>query len=235
MLKKLLLTLFILLSIPTFVYAAADTIEILDGLTNAHAAATSLMWFIDSATTGSGAVAQYVVNIPDTANRVRVVYDNTHSTASDIFTRSRIQSITAISTLTKAVAAVDAWAEVAQGAGGFREGATTDVTGMYQATLLIDVCLSEAVAETAGATIYVEISSNTTGDSDWEVLTSFGGPTGTAESEALSGDEAAGQTVLSVTNPTTNNLDNPSRFIFFEDTASAANSEIIFQTVNGGD
>lgn len=137
--------------------------------------------------------------------------------------------------LTKSVEAVDAWAEVAQGAGGFREGATIDVSPNYQTTLLIDACLSEAVAETAGATIFVEISSNTTGDADWEVLTSFGGPTGTAESEALSADEAAGQTVLSVLNPTTNNLDNPARFIFFEDTASAANSEIIFQVTNEGD
>lgn len=226
------LILLLLLASPAF---AADTITILDGLTNAHAAATSVMWFIDSATNGSGAVAQYVVNIPDTAYRVRVVYDNTHAGAADVFTRARLSKITGISTMTKAVEAVDAWAEVAQGATGIREGATIDISPNYQTTLLIDVCLSEAVAETTGATVYVEISSNTTGDEDWRVLTSFGGPTGTAESEPLSGDEAAGQTVLSVTNPTTNNLDNPSRFIFFEDTASAANSEIIFQVSNEGD
>ena len=215
---------------------AADTITILDGLNSAHAAATSLMWFVDSATTGSAAVAQYPpIAIPDTAYRVRVVYDNTHSTAADIFTRCRISKITDISTLTKAVEAVDAWAEVAQGAGGIREGATVAVNPNYQTTLHIDACLSEAVAETAGATIYVEVSSNTTGDADWTVLTSFGGPTATAESEALSADEAAAQTILSVTNPTTANLDNPSRFIFFEDTASAANSEIVFQVSNEGD
>lgn len=214
---------------------AADTITVLDGLTNAHASATSLMWFVDSATNGSGAVLQYVVNIPDTTERVRITYDNTHSAAADVFTRARISGITDIDPLTKAVAAVDAWAEVAQGATGIREGATVDVSGYYQATLFIDVCLSEAVAETTGATVYVEISSNTTGDADWRILTSLGGPAATAESEALSGDEAAGQTVLSVTNPTTANLDNPSRFIFFEDTASAANSEIIFQVSNEGD
>lgn len=135
--------------------------------------------------------------------------------------------------LTKAVEAVDAWAEITQP--GIREGATVAVDPNYQTTLYIDACLSEAVAETAGATIYVEVSSNTTGDADWEVLTSFGGPTGTAESEALSGDEAAGQTVLSVTNPTTANLDNPARFIFFEDTGTPANSEIVFQASNEGD
>ena len=141
----------------------------------------------------------------------------------------------AFGALTKSVEAVDAWAEVAQGAGGFREGTTMDVSPNYQTTLLIDACLSEAVAETAGATIFVEISSNTTGDADWEVLTSFGGPTGTAESEPLSANEAAAQTILSVTDPTTNNLDNPARFIFFEDTVAAANSEIIFQVTNEAD
>lgn len=135
--------------------------------------------------------------------------------------------------LTKSVESIDDWVEVTQPS--VREGTTVDISANYQTTLLIDVCLSEAVAETAGATIYVEISSNTTGDEDWEVLTSFGGPTATAESEPLSADEAAAQTVLSVANPTTNNLDNPSRFIFFEDTASAVNSEIIFQVSNEGD
>jgi hypothetical protein len=141
-------------------------------------------------------------------------------------------TVDAHAALTKSTAEVDAWLELTQP--GVREGATVDISPNYQTTLLIDVCLSEAVAETAGATIYVEISSNTTGDADWEVLASFGGPTGTAESEALSGDEAQSQTVLSVTDPDTANLDNPSRFIFFEDTASAANSEIIFEVSNQG-
>lgn len=234
MFKRILFVLLfgLLLTVNAF---AADTITILDGLAYAHTAAGSVMWFVDSATTGSNAVGQYVVNIPDTTNRVRVVYDNTHGAAADVFTRSRIQSITNISTLTKAIAAVDAWAEVAQGATGIREGATTNIAGMYQATLLIDICLSEAVAETTGATAYIEISSNTTGDEDWRILTTFGGPVATAISAALSADEAAAQTVLSVTNPTTANLDNPSRFIFFEDTVDATKSEIVFQVTNEGD
>ena len=137
--------------------------------------------------------------------------------------------------LTKAVEAVDAWAEVAQGATGIREGATIDVSPNYETTLHIDMCLSEAVAEVIGARAFVEISSNTSGDADWTVFTELSGPTGTAESEALASDEAAGQTVLSVTNPTTANLDNPARFIFFEDTGTPANSEIVFQVSNEGD
>lgn len=135
--------------------------------------------------------------------------------------------------LTKAVAAVDAWAEVTQPS--VREGTIVDTSGMYEAVLHIDACLSEAVAETAGATIYVEVSSNTSGDSDWSVLTSFGGPTGTAFKTDLAGDEAAGQTVLSVNNPDTANLDHPSKFLFIEHTGTPANSEIVFQVSNEGD
>jgi hypothetical protein len=75
---------------------AGDTITILDGLAYAHAAATSLMWFIDSATVPNTCVAQYVVAIPMSANRARVVYDNTKSTGMDIFTRCRVSSVTAV-------------------------------------------------------------------------------------------------------------------------------------------
>ncbi len=136
--------------------------------------------------------------------------------------------------LTKAVAAVDAWAEVVQGVTGIREGATVDCAAMYEAVLHIDACISEATTETAGSTIYVEVSSNTSGDADWSVLTSLGGPTGVVITAVLSADEAAGQTVLSVTDPTTANLDNPPRFIFFEDD-TAANSEIVYQVTNEAD
>ena len=76
---------------------AADTIEILDPLTNAHTAAGSLMWFIDSATTGSNAVAQYNVAIPFGVSRVRVVYDSTHATAANVACRCRLSKVTAVS------------------------------------------------------------------------------------------------------------------------------------------
>jgi hypothetical protein len=135
--------------------------------------------------------------------------------------------------LTKAVAAVDAWAEVVAGAG--REGATVDISANYETTLYIDAALSEAAAEAIGATIYVEISSNTSGDADWSVLTSFGGPTGTPFKRDISANEAAGQTTISVDNPTTNNLDHLGKFLFIENTATAANSEIVFQITNEAD
>jgi hypothetical protein len=137
--------------------------------------------------------------------------------------------------LTKAVEAVDAWAEVV--AGTAREGGTIDVSPNYQTTLYIDVCLAEAAVESVGAVIYVEVSSNTTGDADWEVLQPFGGPTstGTPFKRDISADEAAGQTVLSTTDPVTGNLNHHGKFLFIENTATAANSEIVFSTADSGD
>lgn len=135
--------------------------------------------------------------------------------------------------ITKSVAAVDAWAEVT--AGTVREGATVDVSDCYDCQLHIDVCLAEAGAEAIGATIRVEVSSATSGDSFWSQLTAFGGPTGTAFKVDIAGDEAAGQTVISVTNPTTANLDHPGKYLFIENTATPANSEIVFQVSNEGD
>jgi len=134
--------------------------------------------------------------------------------------------------LTKSVAAVDEWAEVAQNT--IREGATVDVSGCYAATLHIYCCLSSATAHT-GTEIIVQLSSNTSGDEDWTPLTKFIGPIGTAHKIDLGGDEAAAQTVLTVTDPVTNNLDHNGKFIFIEHTGTVANSEIVYQTTNSGD
>ncbi len=132
---------------------------------------------------------------------------------------------------TKSVAAVDEWAEVAQNA--VREGVTTDVSGNYQTTLIIDVCLSTVTAHT-GTDVIVQVSSNTSGDEDWATLTEFGGPVGTAISAALPSEEAAGQTVISLTNPVTNNFDNNGKYKFMENT-TVADSEIVFQVSQQAD
>jgi hypothetical protein len=134
--------------------------------------------------------------------------------------------------LTKAVAAVDAWAEVA--AATTREGATVNCAGMYEAQLHIDACLAEATAEAIGATIYVEVCSETANDENWSVLTSFGGPTGTAIKADFTGTVAAGETVIPITNPGTLNLDHPAKFLFIEN-STPASSEIVFQVSNEGD
>ena len=210
---------------------AADTITVLDGLTNAQTAADSDFYTIDTANVS--AVGQYVVAIPQSANRVRVVYNNTYDTdGSTVYVRCRRSNVTAVSTLTKTVTEVDAFQEIAQNT--VLEGATVDVSGLYDVTLYIDCCLSSTTAHT-GTEIVVQTSSNTTGDNMWENLTAFCGPTGTAIKVDLGGDEAAGQTVLTVTNPVTSNLDLLGKFLFLEHTGTSANSEIVYETAQSGD
>jgi hypothetical protein len=134
--------------------------------------------------------------------------------------------------LTKAVAAVDEWEEVAQNS--VREGATIDVSGCYEALLHILCCLSSTAAHT-GTEIIVEVSSNTTGDEDWSVLTRLIGPVGTAVKADFAGNEAAGQTELSITNPATANVDNDGKLKFIEHTATVADCEVVYQVSNTGD
>ena len=134
--------------------------------------------------------------------------------------------------LTKSVAAVDEWAEIAQNA--IREGAVVDVSGVYSAMLHIFCCLSAAVAHT-GTEIIVQVSSNTSGDEDWTNLMRFIGPVGTAHKVDLGGDEAAAQTVLTVTDPVTNNLDWEGKWLFLEHTGTVADCEIVYQIANSGD
>ena len=135
--------------------------------------------------------------------------------------------------LTKSVAEIDAWAEVA--AGTLREGAALSVADCYEAMLHIDVALAEATAEAIGALILVQISSNTTGDADWHTLVALSGPLGTAFKRDISGDEAAGQTVLSTTDPVTGNLNHHGKQLFIENTGAAANSEIVYSVSDQAD
>ena len=238
--KKLFYALLFLLLFPVSAYSA-DTITILDALTNAQASATSDFYTIDvaAASANNSAVGMFVVQVPDTANRVRVIYNNQLDTGGtgDAYTRCRISSITDVDPFTKAVAAVDVFAKVAAGvtSASVREGATTDISANIQTVLYIDVCLSEAGAVTNGLRVQVQISSATSGDSFWEDLTTFQGPVGTVIKVDLGVDEAAGQTELSVTNPVASNLDIQGKWIFLEDTATPANSEIVFQVANSGD
>ena len=128
--------------------------------------------------------------------------------------------------LTKSTAAIDEWAETAQNA--VREGATTDVSGCYAATLHIEMALTSATAHT-GTKIEIQLSSNTTGDEDWTTLTSFIGPTGTPNVEPQTENPlAAGQTTINCASTTGLYDDDQTRWIFIEDTAAVANSEMVY-------
>lgn len=131
-----------------------------------------------------------------------------------------------LSAQTKATAAVDEWAEVA--ANGFREGAIIDISGDFDHTVHIYMVLSSETATTNGPSVQIQISSNTVGegtDEHWTEWKTFNGPTGTANSEAVTGTEAAGSTVIECASTVGLYDDDDIRFIFFENT-TVADSEI---------
>jgi len=141
-----------------------------------------------------------------------------------LFTLISLLASTANAALTKSVAAVDEWAEIAQNA--VREGATTDVSGCYAATLHIDIALTSATAHT-GTRIVVQVSSEESGDEGWTDLSEFVGPIGTADAEALTATEPVAETVIACASTTGLYDDDGSRWIFIEDN-TVANSELIY-------
>lgn len=134
--------------------------------------------------------------------------------------------------LTKAVAAVDEWAAITLAS--IREGAPVNLATYYDAMLHIIHCLAGTTAH-LGTEIIVQISGNTAGDEDWRDLCRFVAGVKTAFKSDFVGDEAAGQTVLSVTDPATGNLDHLFKWIFIHQTAIVADSEITYLVAQSGD
>ena len=211
--------------------AAVDYIEIMDGLDHEQQQTTSIIYDIDSATVE--AVGTYAVSIPVSANQTRVVFNNAYDPdGSTVFVRVRLTKVTSNTTPTKTEnTEALAWQEIAQGA--ILESGSIDVSASFSTTLHIDCALSSTTAHT-GTEIIVQIASEAGVDGSWTDLTRPIGPTGTAITIALAATEPAGETALSVSNPTAGNFDNLGKFKFIENT-TAANSEIVFQTEVGAD
>jgi hypothetical protein len=127
--------------------------------------------------------------------------------------------------LTKSVAALDACQEIAQNT--VLEGATTDVSGCYEAMLHIWFALSNATAHT-GTKIKIQVSANSSGNEDWTDYTEFVPITGTTNLEVITNNPlAAADTSITVAS-TTGYLVG---WIFLEDVTTFANSEWCFVTV----
>ena len=133
--------------------------------------------------------------------------------------------------LTKSVASVDDWTSVALAS--MAEGATVDLSACYDAMLHIVHALAGTTAH-LGTEIIVQVSANTTGDEDWVDLCRFVAGVKTAFKSDFAADEAVGQTVLSVTNPATGNLDHLFKWILLLD-ATVVNSEIAYLIAQSGD
>lgn len=128
---------------------------------------------------------------------------------------------------------LDEWALTANAA--VRLGTELDVSSAYQCKLDIKAALGEAVASTGQPEVIIE----TTGEAspakeDWIPYMRLIGPVGTPVCPALNATEPAGETSLATLNPATENIDNDGKFKFLLHT-TVANSEVVFQTANGGD
>jgi hypothetical protein len=128
------------------------------------------------------------------------------------------------------------WVELAaaEGATGMKETGSIDVSGSYATTLHIDCCLSSTTAH-EGTEVVVQIASEAGVDDAWTTLTRFVSTAGTASKADFAGNEAAGQTVLDVTDPDTANLNHQGKFIFIEHTSTVASCEIAYQIDDSAD
>ena len=209
----------------------ADTITILDGLRHIQQQTTAVLYDIDNAVTS--AVGTFAIAVPFSASQARVIFNNQFDPdGSTVACRVRLTEVTSITVPTKieTIQALE-WTDVAQA--GVTETGTIDISADFDSTLHVDCCLSSTTAHT-GTEIIVQIASEAAVDDAWTTLVSFIGPTGTAISAAMPAEEAAGQTVIGLTNPVTNNFDNDGKFKFFKN-GTIANSEIVFQVSNSGD
>lgn len=110
--------------------------------------------------------------------------------------------------------------------------------------LHIDIAQSSTTANTTGVELIVqgckETSVDTSGNvtilDEWTDITRFVTlALGAATKSDFAAQEAAGQTTLSVTDPTTGNLDHVGKHIFIEDPVTIAQCEIAFITECGAD
>ena len=213
--------------------AAIDTIELIDNLQFAKDNADDI-WSIDGEGSSYEAVKNYAYNIPASASAARVIFNNNYDlTPCRIHVRVKATLFTDISTPAKTEnTQLQEWVIVA--VNSYLATPLVDLSGVYAATLHIDIALTSAVAHT-GTEIIVQIRSEDATPDEWTNLPSFVGPTGTPFKIDCATDSAAGQKVLSATNPTAGNLDHDGKKVFIEDTNTIAQCEIGFQTAHGAD
>lgn len=209
----------------------ADTITILDALTHTQQQTTAVLYDIDDA--DASAVGTFAIAMPFSASQARVIFNNQFDPdGSTVACRVRLTEVTSITTPTKIETTQSLeWTDLAQA--GVTETQSIDVSADFDSTLHIDCCLSSTTAHT-GTEIIVQIASEAGVDDAWTTLVAFVGLIGTAISAAMPAEEAAGQTVIGLTNPVANNFDNDGKFKFFKN-GTIANSEIVFQVSNSGD
>ena len=211
--------------------AAADTIVVLDGIQH-QKETTSDIYTQDHATNSS--VATFAVAIPLSAKAVRVIYNGAYDPNGGRYHyRTKLTIVTSITTPTKTANQQDEWLAITPPA--VAESSAFDVSASWSSTIHIDIAQSSVTANTTGIEIIVQIRKEDSLD-EWTDLTRFNAlALGVATKSDFAAQEAAGQTILSVTDPTTGKLHHLGKFVFLEDTVTIANCEIAFVTECGAD
>ena len=211
--------------------ADADTIVVLDGIQH-QKETTSDIYTQDHATNSS--VSQHAIIVPLAAKTVRAIFNGAYDPDGGRFHyRTKLLRVTSMETPTKTANQEQAWQTLTPPA--VAHSTEYDVSASWDSVLCIDVAQSSATPNTTGLEIIVQVQMEDSLD-EWVEIRRFNVlALGAATKSDFAAQEAAAQTILSVTNPTTGNLDHVGKLIFLEDTATIANCEIAFLVECGAD
>lgn len=215
--------------------ADAGTIVVLDGI-QFQKETTSDIYTQDHAT--NEAVKTFDIHIPMSAKAARVIFNGAYDPNGGRFHgRVKATMVTSITTPTKtANTQVMEWSTITPPA--VLDSGSLDCSASWYTDLHIDIAQSSVTANTTGIEIIVQIRKEDALD-EWTDLP--GGRfnalsyAAVAVKSDFSAQEAALQTILSVTAPTTGKLTHLGKFVFLEDTASIAQCEIAFVVECGAD
>ncbi|MFZ2809464.1 MAG: hypothetical protein WAZ60_24025 [Desulfosalsimonadaceae bacterium] len=214
----------------------ADTVTLLKGLQFTKTA-TSDVWTIDGEGSAYEAVKTFEYRIPcgiDGIKTAQVIFNNNYDlAASRVHVRVKLCAVSRYSPMPPVIAESQIMEWTAIAAQGITVTPEIDVSAYSSAILFIDMAITSTTAHD-GTEIIPQVKKEA-GLDEWTSLQSFVGPSGTATKSDCSGETAAGQTVVGVTNPTTGNLNHLGKFIFFEDTDTIAQCEIAYLTATSGD
>lgn len=215
----------------------ADTITVLDGI-QFQKETTSDIYTQDHAT--NEAVITRDFHIPLSAKAARVIFNGAFDPNGGRF-HARVKATLTTGMTTTGVTKtantqVMEWTTITPPA--VLDSGALDCSGSRATDLHVDIAQSSVTANTTGIEIIVQIRKEDSLD-EWTDLP--GGRinvlayAAVAVKSDFAAQEAAGQTLLSVTNPATGGLDNIGKFIFLEDTATIAQCEIAFLVSQTGD
>ena len=213
--------------------ADADTIVVLDGIMH-QKETTSDIYTQDHATNSS--VYSKAFYIPLAFKAVRVLYNGAYDPNGGRYHyRTKILRVTSITTPTKTANQEQAWQAITPPA--VAHSTEWDISASFYTIVTVDVCQSSITANTTGIEIIVQGRKEDSVD-EWVTVPGcrqVALALGAATKSDFKAQEAAAQTILSVTTPTSGNLDHVGKFIFLEDTATINNSEIAFLVECGAD